>query len=114
MKGNILYAQGKKKEAEAEYRAGAQKGESEVYQEAVRYNQLGRFYADSGQYQKARELYDRAVKIDPYYIEGTTNKGVTLKEKADGTRRWNLINRPFPWRKTTLCRRSGQKGPGND
>ncbi|HQP12591.1 MAG TPA: redoxin domain-containing protein, partial [Candidatus Omnitrophota bacterium] len=41
-KGNILYAQGKKKEAEAEYQAGAQKGESEVYQDAARYNQLGR------------------------------------------------------------------------
>ena len=85
MKGNILYAQGKKKEAEAEFRAGTQKGESEVYQEAVRYNQLGRFYADSGQYQKARELYDRAVKIDPYYIEGTTNKGVTFEKEG----RWD-------------------------
>lgn len=85
MKGNILYAQGKRKEAEAEYRAGAQKGESELYHDAVRYNQLGRFYADSGQYQKARELYDRAVNIDPYYIEGTTNKGITYEKEG----RWD-------------------------
>jgi tetratricopeptide (TPR) repeat protein len=85
MKGNILYAQGKRKEAEAEFRAGAQKGESEVYQDAVRYNQLGRFYADSGQHQKARELYDQAVNIDPYYIEGTTNKGITYEKEG----RWD-------------------------
>jgi len=85
IKGKILYAQGKKKEAAAEFQAGAQKGESEVYQEAVGYNQLGRVYADSGQYQKARELYDRAVKIDPYYIEGTTNKGVTFEREG----RWD-------------------------
>jgi len=82
MKGNILYAQGNKKEAEAEYRMGAQKAESEVYQEAVRYNQLGRYYAQSGQYKKARELYDQAVRIDPYYIEGTTNKGVTFEKEG--------------------------------
>ena len=82
MKGNILYAQGNKKEAEAEYKMGAQKAESEVYQEAVRYNQLGRYYAQSGQYKKARELYDQAVRIDPYYIEGTTNKGVTFEKEG--------------------------------
>ena len=82
MKGNVLYAQGNKKEAEAEYKIGAQKGESEVYQEAVRYNQLGRYYAQSGQYKKARELYDQAVRIDPYYIEGTTNKGVAFEKEG--------------------------------
>jgi len=82
MKGNILYAQGNKKEAEAEYKLGMQKGESEIYQEAVRFNQLGRYYAQSGQYKKARELYDQAVRIDPYYIEGTTNKGVTFEKEG--------------------------------
>ena len=56
-----------------------------MYQEAVGYNQLGRVYADSGQYQKAREFYDRAVKVDPYYIEGTTNKGVTFEKEG----RWD-------------------------
>ena len=85
MKGNILYAQGKRKEAEAEYQAGVQKGESEVYQDAVRYNQMGRFYADSGQYKKARDFYERAVNIDPYYIEGTTNKGITYEKEG----RWD-------------------------
>ncbi len=82
MKGNVLYAQGHKKEAEAEYRIATQKAEAEVYQEAVRYNQLGRYYAQSGQYKKARELYDQALQIDPYYIEGTTNKGVTFEKEG--------------------------------
>lgn len=82
VKGNILYAQGKKKEAQAEYQAGTQKGESEVYLDALRYNQLGRYYAAAGQHAKARELYDQAVKMDPYYIEGTTNKGVSFEKEG--------------------------------
>ncbi|HSR10816.1 MAG TPA: redoxin domain-containing protein, partial [Thermodesulfobacteriota bacterium] len=67
VKGDILYAEGKKKEAEAEYQAAARKEEVEVYQDAVRFNQLGRYYAAAGDYGKARDLYDRAVNIDPYY-----------------------------------------------
>jgi len=85
VKGDILYAQNKKKEAEAEYQAGVRKEEVEPYQAPVRYNQLGRFYGNEGQYAKARELYDRAVAIDPYYIEGTTNKGITYEKEG----RWD-------------------------
>ncbi len=85
VKGDILYAQDKKKEAEAEYQAAARKEEAEVYHDAVRFNQLGRYYAKAGEYQKARELYDRAIDIDPYYIEGTTNKGITYEKEG----RWD-------------------------
>ena len=42
IKGDLLYAQDKKKEAEASFQTALQKGESEPYQEAVKYNQLGR------------------------------------------------------------------------
>ncbi len=85
IKGDMLYAQGKKKEAGEEYQRAVKAGETEPYRDAVRYNQLGRFYASSGQYKKARELYDHAVEVDPYYIEGTTNKGVTYEKEG----RWD-------------------------
>ncbi len=80
--GDLLYAQNKKTEAESQYQAAIKKGSAEPYQEAVRYNQLGRFYASSGQYKKAQELYDKAVSIDPYYIEGTTNKGLAYEKQG--------------------------------
>ncbi len=82
LKGDILSAQNKKREAEAEYRAAVTKKSAEPYQNAVRYNQLGRLYASSGQQKKARELYDEAVTIDPYYVEGTTNKGLTYEKEG--------------------------------
>ncbi len=85
VKGDILYAQNKKKEAEAEYQAAVSKEEVEPYQAPVRYNQLGRYYGNEGQYAKARELYDRALAIDPYYIEGTTNKGIAYEKEG----RWD-------------------------
>lgn len=82
IKGDILYAQNKKKEAEESYKTAAKKKDTEPYQEAVKYNQLGRLYASSGEYKKAQELYDSAVAIDPYYIEGTTNKGLTYEKEG--------------------------------
>ena len=82
IKGDLLYAQDKKKEAEASFQTALQKGESEPYQEAVKYNQLGRLYASAGQYTKAQGLYDKAVTIDPYYIEGTTNKGIAYEKEG--------------------------------
>lgn len=82
VKGDILYAQNRKKEAEAEYVKASSRTEGEPYQQAQRYNQLGRFYSSSARYGKARELFDKAVEIDPYYIEGTTNKGVALEKEG--------------------------------
>lgn len=82
IKGDLLYSQGKEREAEAEYEMAVQKKVAEPYQEGVAYNQLGRFYASRGEYQEARELYDQAVEIDPYYIEATSNKGVTYAKEG--------------------------------
>jgi tetratricopeptide (TPR) repeat protein len=82
VKGDALYAMDRKKEAEAEYQKGIQKKEVEPYQEAIPYNQMGRYYASAGQYAKAREFYDQAINIDPYYIEGTTNKGLTYEKEG--------------------------------
>lgn len=82
LKGDILYGQGKKKEAEAEYRKAVQKKSAEPYQKSLAYNQYGRFQASLGKYQKARELYDQAIDIDPYYIEATSNKGITYEKQG--------------------------------
>jgi tetratricopeptide (TPR) repeat protein len=83
IKGDILYAQGKKQEAEGEYQKAVQKGDTEVYLKPVGYNQLGRVYASAGKYDKARGLFDQAVAIDPYYVEGTTNKGRTFEKEGN-------------------------------
>ncbi|GAB4229418.1 MAG: hypothetical protein OHK0028_03540 [Deltaproteobacteria bacterium] len=82
LKGDILYAQNRKKEAEDEYVKASSRAEGEPYQQALRYNQLGRLYSGSGRGGKAREMFEKAVEIDPYYIEGTTNKGVTLEKEG--------------------------------
>jgi len=82
VKADLLYAQGNKKEAEREYQKAIQKEEAEPYQDAIRYNQMGRLLTHAGQFAKAREYYDRAVEIDPYYIEGTTNKGITFEREG--------------------------------
>lgn len=83
IKGDILYAQGKKEEAETAYQEAIRKKEAEVYQQPVQYNQLGRLYSQAGNYKKARELYDQAIAIDPYYIEATTNKGITYEKEGN-------------------------------
>ena len=83
VKGDILYSLDKKEEAEAEYKKAIKKNEAETYQKAVAYNKLGRIYASQGKYEESRSLYDQAVEIDPYYIEATSNKGVTYEKEGD-------------------------------
>ncbi len=83
IKGDILYSQNKKEEAKKEYGKAVNKKDAEPYQKAISFNQLGRMYANSGDYRKARDLYDQAVTIDPYYIEGTTNKGLTYEREGN-------------------------------
>lgn len=103
IKGNLLYRQDKITEAEGEYKKAIRKKGSEPYHSALAYNQLGRIYAGRGNYIKSRELYDQAVAIDPYYIEATSNKGLTYEreenwEKALETyRRAQAVNPDDPF-----------------
>lgn len=83
IKGNLLYRQNKVTEAEGEYKKAIRKKASEPYHRAVAYNQLGRIYSDRGNYKKSRELYDQAVELDPYYIEATSNKGMTYEKEGN-------------------------------
>jgi tetratricopeptide (TPR) repeat protein len=85
IKGDQLYRQNKKKAAESEYRRGTQKQGGAPFQRAVAFNQLGRLYAQRGDLAKSRELYDQAVSIDPYFIEATSNKGLTYEQEG----RWD-------------------------
>jgi tetratricopeptide (TPR) repeat protein len=82
IKGDILYAQNRKAEAEMEFKTAVEKKVAEPYQDAVRYNQLGRFYATSRKNKEAQRLYEKAVAIDPYYVEGTTNKGLSYEKEG--------------------------------
>mgnify|MGYP006288751397 CR=1 FL=1 len=83
IKGDILYAQNKKAEAKTEYAKAVEKENGLIIQKAEARNQLGRAYADAGNYKMARSVYDQAVDINPYYIEATSNKGVTYKKEGD-------------------------------
>ena len=82
IKGDVLYTQNKVAEAQSEYQKATTKKEAEPYLQPVGYNQLGRLYAKKGDNEAARKLYDEAVAIDPYYIEGTTNKGLTYQKEG--------------------------------
>ena len=82
VQGDLLYSKNKKKEAKAQYQKAVMKTSAKSFQKAVALNKLGRIQSNEGQHQKARELFDKAVEIDPYYIEATSNKGMSY-EKED-------------------------------
>ena len=82
VKADILYAKGRKKEAQAEYRKAVDKKSAAPFQKAVALNKLGRLQASIGNLSGARELYDQAVAIDPYYIEATANSGKTYEKEG--------------------------------
>ncbi len=84
-KGNILLSQNKIHQAEQEFKTAAKLPEAEPFQRAVPFNQLGRIYARRGKYAKARELYDQAIDVDPYFVEATSNKGLTYQKQSE----WN-------------------------
>ena len=82
VKADILYAKGQKKEAQAEYRKAVSKKSAAPFQKAVALNKLGRLQASIGNLSGARELYDQAVAIDPYYIEATANSAKTYEKEG--------------------------------
>ena len=60
----------------------AAKQESSPHQKAVALNKYGRFYASIGKQEEARELYDQAVAVDPYFVEATSNKGMSYQREG--------------------------------
>jgi len=82
VKADILASQNKRKEAQAEYEAAAKKGDIEPYQKTVAYNKLGRLYASVKDYKRSRDLYDKAIELDPYNVEALSNKGITYEKEG--------------------------------
>lgn len=82
MKANVLYRQNKKEAAETEFQKAIDKPESSPRQQAVALNKYGRFFASVGKHEKARELYDQAEAVDPYFVEATSNKGMSYQREG--------------------------------
>jgi tetratricopeptide (TPR) repeat protein/peroxiredoxin len=82
VKGDIFYSKGMKKAAKAEWQKAVEKKTAAPFQKAAAYNKLGRLQASVREFQQARELYDQAVAIDPYYIEATANLGSTFEKEG--------------------------------
>ena len=79
----MLYSQNKTQAAESEYRKAAEKSSGDPGPRAVAYNQLGRIYAMGGNYTKSSQMYDKAVALDPYYVEATSNKGMIFERQGE-------------------------------
>ncbi|MGD9367012.1 MAG: redoxin domain-containing protein [Desulfobacteraceae bacterium] len=85
IKADVLYSQNKKQAAEKEYQKAVAKTNTPPRQRAKAYNQLARMRADQGRLEQSKSLYDRAIAIDPYYIEATANKGLIYEREG----RWD-------------------------
>ncbi len=93
VKGDVLYAQNKKAEAQAEYTKAVENPGAEDFQKAGAYNKLGRLYASIGDFSQSRDLYDQAVQIDPYYVEAMANKGVTYEKEGKWDKALDMYNK---------------------
>jgi len=82
VRADILYAKNKKALAQGEYSKATQKSQGEDFQKAAAYNKLGRLTATAKDYKGSRELYDKAVELDPYYVEAMANKGVSYEKEG--------------------------------
>lgn len=102
IKGDVLYTQNKVAEAQSEYQKATTKKQAEPYLKPVGYNQLGRLHAKKGDNEAARRLYDQAVAIDPYYIEGTTNKGLTYEKEGKWDRALDTYRQALGVEKTDV------------
>jgi tetratricopeptide (TPR) repeat protein/peroxiredoxin len=86
LKGDLLAGQGDTRGAQNAYERAAGKPEAAPFQQAEAHNQLGRLYASQGDYRHARDFYDQAIQLDPYYLEPTSNKGVTFEKEGMWTK----------------------------
>jgi peroxiredoxin/Tfp pilus assembly protein PilF len=86
IKADVLYSQNQKQAAEREYEKAVAKDNTAARHRAKALNQLARIRAGQGRLQQSKALYDRAVAIDPYFIEATANKGLVYEKEG----RWDL------------------------
>ena len=82
VKADVLYRQDKKAEAETELKAAVEKPEAAPFQKAKALNRYGRFLSAMGKQKQARDLYDQAIDVDPYFVEATANKGMSYQREG--------------------------------
>lgn len=82
IKGDLLASQGKTNEAGKAYELAAAGQDAAPFQQAEAMCRLGQFEARAGNLEQARNYYDQAVDLDPYYLEPTSNKGVTYEKQG--------------------------------
>jgi tetratricopeptide (TPR) repeat protein/peroxiredoxin len=82
IKANVLSGQNNRQAAEKEYQKAIAKKNIQPQQRAEAFNQLGRIRSEQGRLQEAKNLYDQAVEIDPYFIEATANKGLVYEKEG--------------------------------
>ena len=57
------------------------------------HNNLGIAYCETGQYEKAIDVYKKAVQMDPYFIDAYNNCGIAYARKGDkvnALEQWNI------------------------
>ncbi len=81
IKGDMMAQKGDEKAAAEAYREAVRQTGAPPFQIAQAHNQLGRLYAREGSYAEARGQFNQALDMDPYYLEPTSNKGVTYEKQ---------------------------------
>ncbi len=90
LRGDILYARGRKEDAKESY-LKAQDKPAFGFQQSRPYNRLGKLAAAEKAYPEASRYYDRALEVDPFAVEVLSNKGVVLGREG----KWDLAARTY-------------------
>ena len=93
LKGDILYSQGKKKEAEAEYQAAIKATRAETNNIAVANGRKARMDLENGKPKEARKHAQTAERLSPHVIENTTLQGQTYEKEGRLDEAWKAYNK---------------------
>jgi len=93
LKGDILYSQGKKKEADAEYQAAIKATEDDPYYIAVANGRKGRIDLENGKPKEARKHAETAERLSPHVIEHTTLQGQTYEKEGRLDEAWKAYHK---------------------
>jgi len=92
VRGDDLYRQNRKKEAQEEYVKATKKKGSLSHQEAEAHVRLGRLQEMSGDQKAARQNFEQAVNLNPYYVEAMTNIGRTYEKEGKVDKALSVYN----------------------
>ncbi len=92
LKGDILYSQGKKKEAEAEYQAAIKATEDEPHYIADAYNRKATMELQKGKPKKALKDIETAERLSPHDLVHTTLKGQIYEKEGRLDEAWKAYH----------------------